>query len=165
MHPTCPDSRILSRLSKIPSKIRQKQSYCVQKKASLSGIYDARDFLLSFSAGLNFLIYFSQYALLYVVGIRVKKKLASMTCKFVKSACGAVLTAAMVMVVPTTVSAKEIALTFADHDLTIFGEFIAVQDDAYVLMTEMGEMIVPAAMVTCEGVECLENGVADASGS
>lgn len=85
--------------------------------------------------------------------------------KFVKSACGTVLTAAMVMVAPTTVSAKEIALTFSDHDLTISGEFIAMQDNAYVLMTDMGEMIVPAAMVTCEGVACLEDGIADENGS
>lgn len=58
------------------------------------------------------------------------------------------------MMAASKVSANEIALTFADHDLTISGEFIAFENEAYILTTDVGKMIVPAVLVTCEGSEC-----------
>lgn len=64
------------------------------------------------------------------------------------------LTAAIVTTAPSTVSADQIALTFVEHDLTISGEFIAYENDAFTLATGNGEVIVPALMVTCEGHDC-----------
>lgn len=81
------------------------------------------------------------------------------------SKCGAVLAAAIVTMTPSMVSAKEIALTFSDHDLTISGEFVAFEDDSFVLMTNMGEITVPAMLVTCEGADCYKSTLVQASGS
>ncbi|MDP5085659.1 MAG: hypothetical protein NWQ23_09580 [Yoonia sp.] len=54
----------------------------------------------------------------------------------------------------STVSASEIALTFADHDLTISGDFAGFEDNQYVVITDIGAIHVPAAMVTCAGADC-----------
>jgi len=57
---------------------------------------------------------------------------------------------------PASVSAKEIALTFTQHDLSIVGEFAGYEDNQYVVETATGTVFVPAAMVTCEGDDCVE---------
>lgn len=56
---------------------------------------------------------------------------------------------------PSIVSASEIALTFADNGLTIAGEFVGFKENAYVITTTVGELHVPAVLVTCEGADCL----------
>ena len=68
---------------------------------------------------------------------------------------GTVLVSAMLGAFSTAAFADEIALTFANHDLVIVGEFTAYQDDAYLIMTENGEIHVPAILVTCEGEKCV----------
>lgn len=60
------------------------------------------------------------------------------------------------LISPSSVSAEPISLTFEAHGFTISGEFVGYFEDGYVLMTENGEVHVPAAMVTCEGPACLE---------
>ncbi len=66
------------------------------------------------------------------------------------------LVSAAALVAPLSVSADEIALTFEDHGFTVSGEFMWVQDGAYMLMTENGPLQVPAMMVSCVGQDCLD---------
>jgi hypothetical protein len=72
------------------------------------------------------------------------------------SKIGALAVSAVVLSLPTTVSADEIALTFEDLEVTISGEFAGFQQNAYVIITENGPLHVPAAYVSCEGLSCFE---------
>ncbi|MEO1640490.1 MAG: hypothetical protein AAFU41_14715 [Pseudomonadota bacterium] len=68
----------------------------------------------------------------------------------------AALGAATVIVHASAGYADEVTLDFIANDLTISGELINMDDEGYTLITEMGEVHVPAAMVTCEGDACTQ---------
>ncbi len=51
--------------------------------------------------------------------------------------------------------AGEIALSTADNSVNIVGEFVSFADGHYTVRTELGEMRVAAAQVTCTGSDCL----------
>jgi hypothetical protein len=74
--------------------------------------------------------------------------------KSVKSTLSIALLSGFAITSSSSVSADEIALTFRAQDLTIAADFIAFDRSGYVIMTQFGEMHVPASMVTCEGADC-----------
>ncbi len=69
---------------------------------------------------------------------------------------GAIALAAMAFIAPTGASATEISLTFEDQNVTLVGEFAGFQKEAYIIVTDMGTLFVPAHYVTCEGEACFE---------
>ncbi len=74
---------------------------------------------------------------------------------------GAIMVSAMALIIPSNVSANEIALTFDDHGFTVLCEFMGFEKESYVVMTTNGEMIVPVQMVSCVGQDCFESAKAD----
>lgn len=80
--------------------------------------------------------------------------MVSIMVKLVKSKISAIIVSAMVLTFPSSVSADDIALTFEEHGFTVTGAFVRMDAQRYVVMTENGEMLVPVAMVTCEGSAC-----------
>ena len=50
--------------------------------------------------------------------------------------------------------ADEVTLEFIANELTITGELVTMDDEGYLMITEMGEIHVPAEMVTCTGEAC-----------
>ncbi len=60
----------------------------------------------------------------------------------------------ILLCLPSIASADEIALTFADHEITITGQLASFEGSHYVVMTHMGLISVPAAMVSCAGADC-----------
>jgi len=54
----------------------------------------------------------------------------------------------------STAHAEDVTLVFSDSDLTLVGELIKMDDAGYLILTAMGEIHVPASMVTCEGAGC-----------
>jgi hypothetical protein len=69
---------------------------------------------------------------------------------------GGLIAILVAMGMPTTGNANEIVLTFAEQGFTIVGQFHDFVDNSYLILTEYGEVSVPAAMVTCEGPDCVE---------
>jgi hypothetical protein len=69
---------------------------------------------------------------------------------------GRLIAIVVAMSIPTIGSANEIVLTFAEQGFTIVGQFQGFVDNSYLILTEYGEISVPAAMVTCEGPDCVE---------
>ena len=67
---------------------------------------------------------------------------------------GTMLLGATALISPSSASAEQIALTFEEHDFTLVGEFAGYADNAYIVVTENGEIHVPAAMVSCAGTDC-----------
>ncbi len=55
---------------------------------------------------------------------------------------------------PAMQSPNEITLVFTNHDLTVAGEFVGFQDDAYIIIKDDQEMHVPAILVQCQGAAC-----------
>lgn len=80
--------------------------------------------------------------------------MASIMVKLVKSKISAIIVSAMVLTFPSSASADDIALTFEDHGFTVTGAFVRMDEERYVVMTKNGEMLVPVALVTCEGPAC-----------
>lgn len=78
---------------------------------------------------------------------------------------GALALSAIALALPTSASASEIALTFKGGEVTLTGEFAGFKESAYIVETDLGEIYVPAIMVTCEGPDCFEFVVADGSDS
>lgn len=66
----------------------------------------------------------------------------------------AISLSALALLAPTNVSADEISLTFEAHDFTLTGEIVGFVADNYVILTDNGEIHVPAAMVSCVGTAC-----------
>ncbi len=91
--------------------------------------------------------------------------MASIMVKLVKSKIIAITVSAMALTAPSSASADDIALTFEDHGFTVSGALVRIEDDRYVVMTENGEMLVPVAMVTCEGTGCSTDITKDQTGS
>ena len=85
--------------------------------------------------------------------------------KKVSGKIGMIMVGATALTTPSSVSADQIALTFEDHGFTVSGAFVRMEDESYVLMTENGEMVVPVAMVSCEGTDCAVKDRAVVTGS
>ena len=73
----------------------------------------------------------------------------------VKFVVSSVIMTATGLSVPTGVSAGEIALTLKAQDITVVGDFVALEDQTYVIATEAGTIYVPAALATCVGDDCV----------
>jgi hypothetical protein len=58
--------------------------------------------------------------------------------------------------ISTDLKTNEITLTFETQDFKVTGEFVGFQQNAYIVITEMGELYIPASFVTCEGFSCLK---------
>lgn len=65
------------------------------------------------------------------------------------------LAALGLLVATQAAAANEIALTFHDGTVTIRGEFMGFNNNAYLVKTKAGEINIPASYVTCEGVDCI----------
>lgn len=75
--------------------------------------------------------------------------------KKISGMIGTITLSVLAAISPSFVSADQIALTFEQHGLTIAGEYVDFQDNAYVITTTAGTIHVPAGLVSCEGVDCL----------
>lgn len=76
--------------------------------------------------------------------------------KIVNSKIRMIMPIALATVVPSLVSANDITLTSEEHGVTIAGEYAGFRENAYVVITEAGTLHVPAILVTCEGLDCLD---------
>ena len=76
--------------------------------------------------------------------------------KKVSGMIGSITMSVFATVTPSIVSADQIALTFEQHGMTIAGDYVGFQDNAYVIITTAGTIYVPAILVSCEGVDCLD---------
>jgi len=72
----------------------------------------------------------------------------------VSSLVSATAASAVMLLSASSVSADEIALTFAEDEITITGQLARFEDSHYVVMTQMGLIHIPAAMVSCAGKDC-----------
>ena len=61
---------------------------------------------------------------------------------------------AAALIIPSNVSANDIALTFENQSFTLHGAFVRMDADTYIVMTEIGVLNVPGDMVTCTGSAC-----------
>ncbi len=68
----------------------------------------------------------------------------------------AITFSALTAFTPTLATANEMALTFEDQGVTIAGQYAGFRSNAYVLITTAGVIHVPANLVKCDGVDCLE---------
>ncbi|WP_168769511.1 phosphate ABC transporter substrate-binding/OmpA family protein [Yoonia sediminilitoris] len=66
------------------------------------------------------------------------------------------------MILPSAMSAGEIQLTSSDGTVNMRGEFIAFEDNAYIIGTALGELRVSASRVSCAGDDCPQLEVATA---
>ncbi len=76
-----------------------------------------------------------------------------------------VAVAAVSVPVPTGVNTSRIALTFEKQGVTLVGDFAGLRQNAYIIITEMGELHVPASYVTCKGASCFEVATIEVGGS
>ena len=60
------------------------------------------------------------------------------------------------LITPASVTANEMALTFEEQGVTIAGQYAGFRENAYVLVTTAGTLHVPANLVKCQGVDCVE---------
>ena len=74
----------------------------------------------------------------------------------VRGILSALAIAATGLLIPTSVSAGEIALTLKAQGITLIGDFGGFEDETYLLVTQAGTIYVPAALVTCEGDDCFD---------
>ena len=66
-----------------------------------------------------------------------------------------IIVAAAAATLPSSVSANDIALTLKDHALTVVGDYVGFENNAYIINTVHGEMTIPAGMATCVGDACI----------
>lgn len=57
---------------------------------------------------------------------------------------------------PSAAVAKEVTLKSSDGTVNIVGDFVAFEDNAYVVKTGLGELRISASRVRCEGAACPE---------
>jgi hypothetical protein len=74
--------------------------------------------------------------------------------KSVNGIIGTMMLGAIALISPSGVSADQISLTLKAQNFTVVGQYVGFAEGAYIIMTENGEMRVPAAMVSCEGTAC-----------
>ncbi len=74
--------------------------------------------------------------------------------KTLLSAVPVLLISAAAIAEPAVITANEITLVFTNHDLTIVGEYVGFQDEAYIIIKDETEMHIPAILVNCEGDAC-----------
>lgn len=79
------------------------------------------------------------------------------------TAVPALLIATAAIAAPATSTANEITLVFKNHEMTLVGEFAGFQDDGYFIIADGQKIHVPAVMVNCEGVDCVDTDVTLAS--
>lgn len=65
-----------------------------------------------------------------------------------------VLTIASAMALPTNAFADEVTLKSADGTVNLTGEFVAFEDNSYIVRTPLGDLRIAASRVTCEGDAC-----------
>lgn len=75
--------------------------------------------------------------------------------KSVDKIFGSIVLSTVALMTPSIVSADDMSLTFLASGFTITGDFSDYQNDGYVLITENGTVHIPAAMVSCEGDDCV----------
>jgi hypothetical protein len=72
----------------------------------------------------------------------------------VNSINGKIMLGALALIFPSGVSAEQISLTLKAQNFTVVGEYVGFAEGAYIVMTENGELHVPAAIASCEGSAC-----------
>lgn len=77
--------------------------------------------------------------------------------KSVNGIFGSLVLSAAALILPSSVSADQIALTFDQHDFTLVGELEGMTEVGYVIMTEHGQFTIPFSYVTCDGAACPED--------
>ena len=68
----------------------------------------------------------------------------------------ALLIATTAFAAPVATTTNKITLVFKNHAMTLVGEFAGFQDDGYFIIADGHKIHVPAAMVSCEGVDCVD---------
>lgn len=80
----------------------------------------------------------------------------------IKAGAFCMLTITAGAVIPTNVLAEDVTLKSADGTVNLTGEFIAFEDNSYLVRTPLGDLRIAASRVTCEGAACPVFEVADA---
>ncbi|MFK7752398.1 MAG: phosphate ABC transporter substrate-binding/OmpA family protein [Sedimentitalea sp.] len=68
------------------------------------------------------------------------------------AACALAVLGALAM--PTLAAADQVTLKSSDGTVNIVGDFVAFEDNAYVVKTGLGELRIAASRVRCEGLAC-----------
>ena len=87
------------------------------------------------------------------MAIKLKKELKT-------SAAAIALASAFLL--PSTAMAQEVTLASTDGTINVTGQFIAFENDTYVLRTALGDLRIAASSVICEGAACPTFETADA---
>jgi len=66
------------------------------------------------------------------------------------------------MALPSALMAQEIQLTSSDGTVNMTGDFVAFEDNAYIISTPLGQLRVSATRVSCSGEACPQLGEASA---
>ncbi|MEM8537184.1 MAG: hypothetical protein AAGF56_04905 [Pseudomonadota bacterium] len=64
------------------------------------------------------------------------------------------LSTALCAICAAPATADDVTLVFNDTNLTLVGELVAADSASYVIRVPLGDMHVPAQLVTCEGADC-----------
>lgn len=80
----------------------------------------------------------------------------------IKAGAFCMLSIASSVVFPTNVMAEDVTLKSADGTVNLTGEFLAFEDNSYMVRTPLGDLRIAASRVTCEGSACPVFEVAEA---
>ena len=80
----------------------------------------------------------------------------------IKAGAFCMLSIASAVVFPTNVLAEDVTLKSADGTVNLTGEFLAFEDNSYMVRTPLGDLRIAASRVTCEGAACPVFEVAEA---
>ena len=72
----------------------------------------------------------------------------------IKAGALCMLSIATAVAIPTNVMAEDVTLKSADGTVNLTGEFIAFEDNSYMVRTPLGDLRIAASRVTCEGAAC-----------
>ncbi len=75
-----------------------------------------------------------------------------------KGLVGLIAMSVLTAMQPSIASADEISVTFELNGLTLTGEFVAFEDNTYIIETTVGTVNVAADLVSvCEGPDCIDS--------
>ncbi|UWQ98596.1 substrate-binding domain-containing protein [Rhodobacteraceae bacterium S2214] len=72
----------------------------------------------------------------------------------IKAGAFCILSIVGAAVLPTNVMAGDVTLKSADGTVNLTGEFLAFEDNSYMVRTPLGDLRIAATRVTCEGESC-----------
>jgi phosphate transport system substrate-binding protein len=72
----------------------------------------------------------------------------------IKTGAFCILSIVGAAILPTNVMADNVTLKSADGTVNLTGEFLAFEDNSYMMRTPLGDLRIAASRVTCEGDAC-----------